>query len=153
MKAIAQMLGLLLAACAVCVAEESLKPVSFVLGPTHFNTGDAIIISQVVATSPDFKTGDTITVRGTYRLQSRKEATLALFLTHPRQTEDIVTPAQTMKVRTVEGTFTLTCELKTEGATHVTLYGANGRPFGGVYFGTEKQMREVAKWLFVDYEK
>jgi hypothetical protein len=123
-------------------------PAPTVLGPKAFRDGDVIEITDVQATSPRLEQGDTAIVRGRYRLESQKNAHLALFLT---QTESggatEVDPRQTMQVDALRGEFELTTTIAHRGVLHVTFYdNESGKPFGGVYFGTRDQMEQVADW-------
>jgi hypothetical protein len=44
-------------------------------------------------------------------------------------------------------TFEVKTTIKHEGALHVTLYDTkSGKPFGGTYFGTPEQMKQIAAW-------
>jgi hypothetical protein len=132
---------------AVLAAPEQ-EPTVAVLGPKAFRDGDVIEILDVRATSPKLEQGDSLTVRGRYRLESHDAAQLALYLT---QTEgdgaEEVDPDQTMLVKKGNGEFELKTTIKHRGALHVTYYDRQtGKPFGGVYFGTRGQMKRIKKW-------
>jgi hypothetical protein len=123
-------------------------PAPTVLGPKAFRDGDVIEITDVHATSPRLEQGETVTVRGRFRLNSQKEAHLALYLT---QTEgdgmEEVDARQTMQAHGLRGEFELTTTIAHRGMLHVTYYDPeSGKPFGGVYFGTREQMKEIADW-------
>lgn len=148
------LLGLSVAAC-LGFASADLTNTSFVLGPTKFKEGDAIFLEQVLATSANLAVGDKVLVSGHYNLSSRPKATLALFLTQEGSGGgESVSPTQTMEVQQGSGTFELVYEVKRAGTLHLTFYGvADGRPFGGVYFGTTAQMNSVASMTLSDYGK
>ncbi|MEM9354496.1 MAG: polysaccharide biosynthesis/export family protein, partial [Planctomycetota bacterium] len=120
--------------------------VRFVVGPKLFREGDSIEITNVLSSSPRLEPGDTVLVSGRVRLGSREAADVALELTQTgnrAQTE----PDLPFKVRIERGTkeFTLQRRIQVRGALHLTLYGPDGgKPFGGVYFGTQEQMDEIA---------
>ena len=136
-------------------AGNGLANIPFVLGPKKFKAGDAIVIEQVLANSPNLAAGDRVVVRGQYLLASKENATLLLVLT---QTEgavnENVSPTQMMKLERGTGAFELAYEVKHTGVLHLTYYGlADGKPFGGVYFGTKPQMDGIKDWTLSDYEK
>lgn len=131
----------------VCAAPPLQKSVETVLGPKAYRDGDVIEITDVTATSPKLEQGDTVTVRGRYRLDSHEAADLCLFLT---QTEgdglEETDATQTMRVERGHGKFELKTTIKHRGWLHVTFYDVEtGKPFGGVYFGTPKQMEEMGE--------
>jgi hypothetical protein len=81
-------------------------------------------------------------VTGKYRLDSHEEATLALYLT---QTEGNGTqetdPTQKSAAKRGWHKFTSVITVKYRGLLHLTFYDCtSGKPFGGVYFGTPKQI-------------
>ncbi|HTQ51360.1 MAG TPA: M56 family metallopeptidase, partial [Candidatus Acidoferrales bacterium] len=134
---------------------QQLLDTAFVLGPQKFREGDAISIQQVLATSPGFEMGDHVVVRGRYHLQSKEEAELCLFLT---QTEgdgkERMSSVERMGMKKGSGEFELTYDVKHIGVLHLTFYGIpDGKPFGGVYFGTAQQMAKIKDWTLSDYEK
>jgi len=122
--------------------------VETVLGPKVYRDGDVIEITDVSATSPRLEQGDTVTVQGRVRLDSRARAHLDLYLT--RTTGDgIEETDQTQRMTLSEGIrrFNLKITIKHKGVLHLTLYDTKtGRPFGGVYFGTAVQMKQVEHW-------
>lgn len=146
-------IGFSLVACIGFAAVAELSNVSFVFGQKKFKDGDGIIIQQVLATSPKFAVGDKVVVRGLYQLKSKEKATLALFLTQTGgDGRDVVSPSQTLEVKEGSGPFELVYTVAHPGALHVTFYSIpNGMPFGGVYFGTEAQMKSVANMPLSDY--
>jgi hypothetical protein len=135
----------------VAVTPPTQQPASTVLGPKAFRDGDVIEITDVQATSPKLEQGDSVTVRGRVRLASQDQAQLSLYLT---QTEGNGTeesdPSQTIQVQRGLRDFELKATIKHRGVLHLTLYGESGQPFGGVYFGTAPQMKQIETWS-VDY--
>jgi RNA polymerase sigma factor (sigma-70 family) len=127
-------------------------PAATVLGPKAFRDGDVIEITDVQATSPKLEQGDSLTVRGRVRLASHDVADLALYVT---QTEgdgkDETDPAQTTQVKRGQSHFELKATIRHRGYLHVTLYDQSGKPFGGVYFGTAKQMKQIESWSLEYY--
>lgn len=148
------LLGFSLTACLSLAAGE-LSNTSFVVGQTIFKPGDAITIQQVLATSPNFAVGDKVVVRGQYQLKSKDKAKLALFLTQiGDHGKELVAPAQVTKIAEGSGTFELVYEIAHAGALHLTFYSIpEGKPFGGVYFGTASQMKTIESMTLSDYEK
>jgi len=138
--------GLLITA-SVGIAEEQVSGFTFVLGPKHFSDGNAITIEQVAATSPNFKAGDKVTVRGRYTFTSEEKAQLCLYLTTDASVgPEPGSPTQITEVRKGSGTFELTKALKHPGHLHLSFYGSGGKCLGTVYFGTEQQMKEIRHW-------
>jgi len=110
--------------------------VPFAVGRQQFQPGDSIVIDQVLATSPKLTAGDTVVVRGHYRLASAAKASLGLFVTHRSPAPaDPIAPTQTAAVIAANGAFELSCTIGAAGALHVSFYPASGgEAFGGVYF-------------------
>jgi hypothetical protein len=133
---------------AFAAAAPEQMPAPTVLGPKAFRDGDVIEITDVQATSPRLEQGDTVTVRGRYRLDSQKSAQIALYLTQMESggpTE--VDARQTTQARGLRGEFELTTTIAHRGVLHVTYYdNESGKLFGGVYFGTREQMERIADW-------
>lgn len=128
-------------AAGVASARAELSPVPFVVGKQEFKAGDAIVIDQVLATSPKFETGTTLVVRGHYQLASSAKASLGLFLTRRSPAgADPTAPSQIASVEKASGSFELSCEITDEGHPHVSFYPASGgASFGGVYFSAAPQ--------------
>jgi hypothetical protein len=128
------------------------EPVTVALGPKAYRDGDVIEILEVTSTSKNLEQGDTITVRGNVRLDSRNAAALCLFLTQTEGNgQEETDPGQVKNVSTGQTPFELKTMIKHKGALHVTLYDQkSGKPFGGVYFGTPEQMNRISDWK-VDY--
>jgi hypothetical protein len=117
-----------------------------VLGPKAFRDGDVIEIVDVKATSPKLEQGDSVTVRGRYRLESRQRANLALFLTQLEGDGNEETDAAQMKlIEQGLGGFELKATIKHRGVLHLSFYDvASGQGFGGVYFGTQAQVKQIS---------
>ena len=138
--------GLLITA-SLGVADEQVSGVAFVLGPKHFSGMNAITIEQVAAKSPNFAAGDKVTVRGRYTFTSEEKAQLCLYLTTDGSVgPEPVCPTQRSEVRKGSGTFELTETLEHSGHLHLSFYGSGGKCLGTVYFGTERQMKEISNW-------
>lgn len=123
-------------------------PMATVLGPKAFLDGDVIKITDVQATSSKLEQGDSVTIRGRFRLESHEEAQLALYLT---QTEgdgvEEIDSAQIIQIEQGRGEFKLKATIKRRGVLHLTFYNSQtGNPFGGVYFGTAAQMKQIENW-------
>lgn len=121
------------------------KSVSVVLGPKLFHDGDVVEITNIRATSAQLEPGDSVTVQGRVRLESREKASLDLYLTqlegNGREETD---KSQVTPVSEGLQKFELKTTIKHRGVLHLTLYDTRTkRPFGGVYFGTAEQMRQV----------
>ena len=129
------LVGLSLAACVASVRAE-LSSVSFLVGKQQFNSGDSIVIDEVLATSPKLEVGSKVVVRGHYRLASSGKARLGLFVTHLSPAgKDVTAPSQVARIEGASGSFELSCDITYEGSPHVSFYPApGGESFGGVYF-------------------
>jgi len=118
------------------------------VGVKFFKDGDSVTISEVKATSPDLKTGDKVIVKGRYTLSSKPKASLSLFATDKKGPgKGEVRPDQKIDISVGQGEFELSTTLEYDGYLHVTFYSiVEGQPFGGLYFGTVKQMEEIKQW-------
>jgi hypothetical protein len=110
--------------------------VPFAIYHASFASGDSITIEQVIAAKPRWGPGDTLTVRGHYRLASQPAATLALYVTTRSSGRTVSSPRQVTKVASGSGEFELTCVMPAEGGEpHVSFYpSGGGSVMGGVYF-------------------
>ena len=144
---LACLLVAVLAVVALAAAPRQ-KSVEVVLGPKAFRDGDVIEITDVTATSAKLEQGDSVTVRGRVRLDSRNAATLSLYLTQTEGDGLEETDASQLKVISSGlTTFELKTTIKHKGALHLSLYDQQtGKGFGGVYFGTAEQMEKIAGW-------
>jgi hypothetical protein len=114
-----------------------------------FRDGDSITITEVKATSPELKAGDKVVVKGHYTLASQPEASLCLFATATKGPGiGPIRPGQKIGITRGQGEFELSETLDDcDGRLHVTFYSVpDGKGFGGLYFGTAKQMEEVKRW-------
>jgi hypothetical protein len=118
------------------------------VGVKFFRDGDSITITEVKATSPDLKTGDKVIVKGHYTLASKPKASLSLFETAKKGPgEAEIRPEQRIGISNGLGEFELSTTLEYDGYLHVTLYSVpEGKSFGGLYFGTAKQMEDIKNW-------
>lgn len=140
-------LALVLLATPLAAAPPRQDSVTTILGPKMFRDGDVIEITDVTATSQNLEQGDTVTVKGRARLASRGSATLSLLLTQTKGSGlEETDRQQTVEVSRGLQDFELKITIKHQGALHLTYYDAAGSPIGGAYFGTEKQMKDIAKW-------
>jgi hypothetical protein len=121
------------------------KVVPVELGPKAFKDGDVIQIEEVRSTSPRLEQGDTVTVKGRYRLESVDSASLRFLLTQVEGNGAEETDAkQVTKAEKGWKDFETTITVKHRGVLHLTFYDdASGKPFGGVYFGTAGQLSET----------
>jgi hypothetical protein len=110
-----------------------------------------IEITDVQATSPKLEKGDSVTVRGKYRLASRERAQLSLFLTATQgDGRSEIVPAQTTRVERGRGEFELKTVIANRGALHLSFYDVEtGKSLGCVYFGTRDQMKAIEGWTWV----
>jgi tetratricopeptide (TPR) repeat protein len=126
----------------------------WLMGPSFFHQGDSITITDVRASSPKFTVGDTVKVTGRYTLSSKPKALLCLHVTASTkgdgwEPDDL---GQELQVAQGSGEFVLSENIKEPGHLHLTFYDAySGNPFGGFYFGTDPQMREIADWHVKDW--
>src|SRR5689334_10881097 len=79
------------------------KAIPFKMTTRNFATNDSIVIREVLATSPQMKVGDTVVVRGEYRLGSRSEASLGLFVTSTNRIATTIQPAQMVEIKSTAG--------------------------------------------------
>ena len=144
-------LGLVVAASLASAASDGVSYVPLVVGPTHFNDGDSIVIEQVEATSPNLAVGDKVVVRGRYVLTSEEKAQLCLFVTTKEPVPVPVISTQQTEVKKGSGEFELTEQVRHPGFLHVSFYRIpDGKRFGSVYFGTDQQMKECSYNVALD---
>jgi hypothetical protein len=125
--------------CFIMMAGHAAEPsvIPFKVTSQQFEPGDSIVIQEVLATSPQLKVGDTVVVRGQYRLHSRSRAALGFFLTNKGPSEPgPISPEQQLVIEEGSGSFELKHVVPAEGYLHVSFYPRpSGSAFGGVYFG------------------
>lgn len=148
----------MLLAVMICVSQALAAPpvqesIAPVLGPKLYRDGDVIEITDVTSTSPKLEQGDSITVKGRARLHSHATAQLALYLT--QTVGDGVDEGDRFQVKEISKgitEFELKMTIRHRGALHITFYDmSRSKPFGGVYFGTAQQMKEIDKWSLDHY--
>ena len=131
--------------------EQKVVPVQ--IGAKAFRDGDVVQITEVLSTSKDLEPGDTVTVRGRYRLDSVDSARLMLLLT---QTEsdgrEETDKSQIVTAKRGWHEFEAIITVKHRGFLHLTFYDGIGEPIGGVYFGTASQMAK-AEGLSISHYK
>lgn len=117
-------------------AAAQLASVPFTTSRAQFASGDSITIQEVLATSPRLETGDTVTVRGTYTLQSQPAAILGVSLTTTGPSGPTpVSPAARKSITAGSGTFDLTYEIRAAGSLHISFSPTtSGSSFGTIYF-------------------
>jgi len=117
----------------------------FELGSNTLKEGDALIIKQILSSSPDFKPGDAITVKGRFKLSSQPTATLLLTTTATQgDGRSNTTKEQRITVSKGSGEFDLTYTTPHHGCSHLAFYDtATGQSLGGLHFGTEEQIEEM----------
>ena len=136
---------------AVMLLQLSAKPIQkeidIILGSKYFADGDAIRIDSVKSTSEKMEIGDTVNIEGMYRLDSKSEAQLGLYLTQTRGDGLSETDKnQTLHAKEGWHKFSLSITVKHEGFLHLTFYDNKTRkPFGGVYFSSPEHSDLVKK--------
>ncbi|MGO9244319.1 MAG: tetratricopeptide repeat protein [Verrucomicrobiia bacterium] len=131
------------------VKQSGLRSVIWLTGPSFFRQGDSIMITEVRASSSEFKVGDTVKVTGRYTLASKPRALLCLNVTATGKGDAWESQAleQELQVPQGSGEFVLPATIQQAGHLHLTFYDVDtGNPFGGFYFGTGPQMQEIANW-------
>jgi len=130
------------------------KPVDVVIGESQFFNGDHIKISSVESSGSGFEIGATVTVKGTYTLNSVDAADLCFYSTttlkpgeKPRPTPS--RDSQKTKARKGEHEFLLSKVIGDEGHPHLTFYHPKtGKAFGGVYFGDRSNVLMKKGWSY-----
>lgn len=124
-------------------------PIEIHLDSPELPAGDVIVITSMKGDRPHLEVGGTYLVHGKYVLASTDEAILGVSITHQTERQawigvppggeparrDPVDPAQRLRIRRGEGTFTLAIPMRYEGRFHVSFYPkSHGEALGGVYF-------------------
>jgi beta-lactamase regulating signal transducer with metallopeptidase domain len=116
--------------------------VNFELGQNDLPAGDKITIDEVIGTSDQIVRGNVYQVKGTYKLASADQATIAAYTTvnanDPENPQFANVPelkTQSIVVKKGEGRFTLVFYMWQRGCPHVSFYSTTNS-IGGVYFGT-----------------
>ena len=124
------------------------------LGTKSFNEGDVVSITEVKSTSDKIEIGDTVTIKGRYRLDSVETANLLLSVTRTKTDKAVETDkSQIMKATKGWHEFEMSVIIKHTGLLHMTFYSDAGKPFGGVYFGTADQTNDLKKISVAHYNK
>ena len=130
------------------------EPVEIVLGEAQFFNGDYIKINDVISSGDGFEIGATITVSGTYTLNSVDTAKLCFYSTESLEQGEkpTATPVQeTQRVKATHGehVFKLSKIISTDGGPHLTFYHPeSGSAFGGVYFGDKSNAWMKKGWSY-----
>src|SRR5688500_11437234 len=120
-KSLLSFVGAVFLACVGRAAD--LSPISFQITNQQFEPGDSITIEEVIASSPKLEVGDTVIVRGRYRLKSKPNGTLGFFLsTKGPSPATPVAPYQRQRIEAGSGTFELRHVIPTRGNLHVSFY-------------------------------
>lgn len=119
------------------------------LGASEFHDGDSVTIAHVRGTEPAFAVGSSYVVRGHYRLMSRDRATLLLSITAMGTAGNIpIEEGSRLDVQRGEGDFVLWSQINYAGYPHLTFYGSDGYPIGGVYFGNGRSLLQNKSWSY-----
>ena len=132
--------GLANLVAADAAAEDLSHTVHFELGKTQFDSGDSITIQEIHGTSDAIEVGGTYSVDGTYTLNSRDEAELALHTTTISNSGSTpVASSQHVQIKKGTGTFHLVKTMGQDGYLHVSFYPLpSGSSFGGGLFRAGK---------------
>jgi len=125
---------------------SAVKKTDFTIGPHKFADEDKITIQEVWSEQGTLEKGDTVLVKGTYTLASRKAATLLFSIT---RTSKVFQGGCTMERPVRAGTvpFELEMPVGRDGYLHIGFYDVQSHGnFGTVYFGTYTQMKEISHW-------
>ena len=129
-------------------------PIQLVLGEAQFFNGDYIKINDVTSSGDGFEIGATVTVSGTYTLNSIDAAKLCFYSTESlkqgeKPSSTPVQETQRMKVTRGEHVFQLSKIISTDGGPHLTFYHPKtGSAFGGVYFGDKTNAWMKKGWSY-----
>jgi hypothetical protein len=143
---------LLSLATTIPAGEPVKESVEVVLGPKRYREDDVVKITDVTSTSPRLEPGDTVRVKGLVTLDSQEAATLSLYLTQTKFGGSTPTDRkQLLEIQKGQTEFDLEITIRHTGVLHLTMYDNGGRPIGGVYFGTEAQMKPIERWTLSHY--
>jgi hypothetical protein len=136
------------AAASPAKASPTRHELAFQIGGRGFLDGDDITITTFEGDRPRFEVGGTYMVRGTYRLASAAERSLAVYVTSGKLVGGGRLPANAVTVRRGEGEFALSFSLEAMGYPHVTFYSTKAprTSVGGVYFGDGAHLLTSAPW-------
>jgi beta-lactamase regulating signal transducer with metallopeptidase domain len=130
---------------------ELTHPVKFEVGAKQFHDGDTITIDEVIGTADKFEAGNMYIIKGTYRLNSEKDAMLTAYVTvDGGKVAELRVPdqqTQKMMVEQGEGRFSLIYYMWQDGWPHLSFYPNNGGSWiGTVYFGTGDTVLKRGWW-------
>ncbi|MHB0961386.1 MAG: hypothetical protein ACYC0X_34425 [Pirellulaceae bacterium] len=134
------------------------RAVDVVIGESQFFNADYIKIKSVESTARGFEIGATVTVKGTYTLNSVDTADLCFNSTTTlklgeKQKATPIQDSQRIKARKGKHRFSLSKVIADDGNPHLTFYHSKtGKPFGGVYFGDESNVLMKKGWSY-DFPK
>jgi hypothetical protein len=130
-------------------ALENAVPVE--LGDAEFYDGDTIAITEIRGTETLLRPGGTFLVKGRYHLASHDNATLLFSVTATHGTGRAPIPVDSrLAVSRGDGEFALVTTINGAGYPHLTFYGSDGHPFGGVYFGNGESVLPKKTWSYRD---
>ena len=139
---------------AISNAEVIKQDIAIQLGAKSFHEGDVVSITEVKSTSDKIEIGDTVTIKGRYRLDSKDTANLLLSVTRTKTAKAIeIDKSQMIKATKGWHEFEMSVIIKHTGLLHLTFYTEAGKPFGGVYFGTADQTKELKQISIAHYKK
>lgn len=131
------------------IANKLVNSVPVELGDVEFYDGDTITITEIRGTEPSMRPGGTFLVKGRYHLASRDGATLLFSITATQGNGRTTTPKESRLLATRgDGEFALVARFDNPGYPHLTFYGSDGRPFGGVYFGNGDSLLSEKTWRY-----
>jgi hypothetical protein len=121
------------------------RPVAFKQGRNTFKNGDAVILDEVLCSSPRFVIGDTVVIRGQYTLASHSNARLSLTTSATQGNgRSVLTEKQQTLLTKGKGQFELNFTIKNHGCSHLQMYDIqSGKSIGGLNFGTKQQIAEI----------
>ena len=135
-------------------AADAERPVDLVIGESQFFNGDMIDILSVTSSGAGFEQGATVTVEGTYKLNTTESALLGFNSTKRLKPGEKPTPTpgqpnQSTTARKGVHVFVLSKVITDDGSPHLTFYHpVTGKPFGGVYFGDESNVMMKKSWSY-----
>ena len=128
--------------------------VDVIVGESQFFNADHIKIKSVTSSGNGFEIGATVTVKGSYTLNSVETADLCFYSTTTLKPGEKPTPTPVQDSQRTKATkgkqrFTLSKVITEDGSPHLTFYHPKtGKPFGGVYFGDESNVLMKKSWSY-----
>ena len=112
------------------------KKVEFATEPQNFAQRDKIVIQEVWSELGTLSKGDTVRVKGTYTLASRRTATLLFSITQKSREDPSGGCVMERPIRAGTVPFELELPVAVEGRLHIGFYDVRShKNFGNVYFG------------------